>query len=46
VIIHELAHLVYFNHSEKFWSLVAKYEPEYKSLRKRLKSFDFLTRLY
>lgn len=46
VIIHELAHLVYFNHSEKFWRLVERYEPDYKAIRKRLKTFDFLTRLY
>ncbi len=46
VIIHELAHLVYFNHSEKFWRLVEKYEPDYKAIRKHLKTFDFLTRLY
>ena len=46
VIIHELSHLVYFNHSEKFWRQVAIYEPNYKAIRKRLKTFDFLTRLY
>ena len=46
VIIHELAHLVYFNHSEKFWRLVERHEPNYKDLRKQLKTFDFLTRLY
>lgn len=46
VIIHELAHLVYFNHSDTFWRLVESYEPDYKSIRKRLKTFDFLTRLY
>ncbi len=46
VIIHELAHLVYFDHSENFWRLVENYEPDYKAIRKRLKTFDFLTRLY
>jgi predicted metal-dependent hydrolase len=37
VIIHELAHLVHFNHSKSFWNLVAKYCPDYKLLRKELK---------
>ena len=37
VIIHELAHLVHFNHSKSFWNLVAKYCPNYKLLRKELK---------
>lgn len=40
VIIHELAHLVYPNHSKSFWALVAKYEPNYKKYRKEMKSFS------
>lgn len=38
VIIHELSHLVHFNHSKKFWELVQKYEPNYKNIKKKLKS--------
>lgn len=46
VIIHELCHTVHFNHSAKFWNLVAKLEPNYKLCRKNLKSFNYLTKLY
>lgn len=37
VIIHELAHFIYPNHSKDFWALVSKYCPNYKKLRKELK---------
>ena len=37
VIIHELSHLVFFNHSKDFWNLVSKYCPNYKIVRKKLK---------
>lgn len=37
VIIHELAHLVVFNHSKDFWDVVSKYCSNYKEMRKRLK---------
>ena len=37
VIIHELSHFVYFDHSKNFWSVVAKYCPNYKAIRKELK---------
>lgn len=38
VIIHELSHLIYPNHSKLFWNEVEKYIPNYKELRKGLKS--------
>lgn len=38
VVVHELCHLKYMNHSKKFWELVEKYIPDYKLLRKTLKS--------
>lgn len=37
VIIHELSHFKHFNHSSHFWSLVSKYCPEYKNIRKSLR---------
>lgn len=38
VIIHELSHLLVPNHSSKFWSVVVKYCPNYKEIRKKLRS--------
>lgn len=46
VIIHELCHTVYFNHSQTFWRMVASYVPDYAKLKKQLKKFDFMTKLY
>lgn len=37
VIIHELCHIIHFDHSKKFWNLVSKYCPDYKNVRKELK---------
>lgn len=37
VIIHELSHIIHFNHSKAFWNLVSKYCPNYKSIRKEMK---------
>lgn len=39
IIVHELCHLGQFNHSRKFWELVAKTIPEHKKLRKEVKGF-------
>lgn len=38
VIIHELSHIVYFNHSKDFWHLVEKYCSNYKEIKKILKN--------
>ena len=37
VIVHELAHIVHKNHGAKFYSLIAKYMPDYKEREKMLK---------
>ncbi len=39
VIIHELAHIKYKNHSKDFWNLVYKYCPNYKEIEKEFKNF-------
>ena len=38
IIVHELCHLVVFNHSPDFWSLVAQTAPDYKVLRQTLRT--------
>ena len=46
VIIHELSHLKYHNHSKSFWNLVGKYSSRVQECRKWLRdnqfAFDFL----
>lgn len=37
VILHELCHLKYMNHSKDFWDLVEKYMPNYKQIKKEFK---------
>ena len=37
VILHELCHLKYMNHSKDFWNLVEKYMPNYKEIKKEFK---------
>lgn len=37
VILHELCHIKYMNHSKDFWNLVAKYMPNYKEVKKEYK---------
>ncbi len=39
VIIHELSHLVYGDHSSNFWQLVKENMPEYKKYREEMKEF-------
>ena len=37
VVLHEVCHLKYMNHSKNFWSMVEKYMPDYKEAEKELK---------
>jgi hypothetical protein len=37
VILHELAHLVEMNHSDRFWALVERFMPDYREAEKWLK---------
>jgi hypothetical protein len=37
IIVHELCHLKEFNHSQRFWDLVAVAIPEYLDIRKELR---------
>lgn len=37
VVLHELCHLKYMNHSADFWKLVETYMPDYKEVKKELK---------
>lgn len=44
VIIHELAHLIEFNHSNKFWKLVETAMPNYQEKEKWLKENNYVCR--
>jgi predicted metal-dependent hydrolase len=37
IIVHELCHLKEFNHSKRFWSLIAQAFPDYADIKKKLK---------
>lgn len=37
VIVHELSHIIHFDHSKDFWNLVGKYCIDYKKIRKEMK---------
>ena len=37
VIVHELCHLIEFNHSKRFWALVARAAPDFRASRRELR---------
>jgi predicted metal-dependent hydrolase len=37
IIVHELCHLKEFNHSQKFWNLIARAIPDYQSIKDELR---------
>jgi predicted metal-dependent hydrolase len=45
VVIHELAHVKQKNHSARFWSLVEKYDPDYRLHRNKLKENQVLVQI-
>lgn len=40
VTVHELCHIVYKNHNEKFYALVSKYLPDYKAREAKLREYE------
>lgn len=40
VLIHELAHTIHLNHSARFWKLVEKFDPQWKTHHKQLRHGD------
>lgn len=46
LLVHELSHMVYFNHSKEFWLYLSKHLPDFQKKRAALKNYDFLQTLY
>ena len=42
VVIHELAHRRYMDHSKEFWDEVEKYGPDYRERRQQLKKYKLV----
>ena len=45
VVAHELAHLVEFNHSKQFWSIVERLDPDTKAHKRAIKGYSVLLEL-
>jgi predicted metal-dependent hydrolase len=45
VVAHELAHLVEFNHSKRFWAIVERLDPNTKAHKRAIKGYSVLLEL-
>lgn len=45
IIIHELSHLLEFNHSKEFYKIIESVMPDYRTHRKQLKEYNFVLQL-
>ncbi len=45
VVAHELAHLVEFNHSTRFWAIVERLDPESTAHKRAIKGYSVLLEL-
>ncbi|MBE5757323.1 MAG: M48 family metallopeptidase [Clostridiales bacterium] len=46
VIIHELSHIIEFNHSKNFYKIISTIMPSYKLQQKIIKEYDYVLRLF
>lgn len=46
VLIHELAHIIEFNHSKQFYKIISLVMPSYKLQQKTLKEYDYVLKLF
>lgn len=46
IVVHELCHLLEFNHTPAFWNIVGNVLPDYQILRKHLKCLNYLMLLF
>ena len=46
IVVHELCHLLEFNHTQAFWNVVGNVIPDYQILRKHLKCLNYLILLF
>lgn len=46
VVVHELSHILQFNHSDLFWKIVESVLPNYKERRQILKKGDYLLEIF
>lgn len=45
IVIHELSHLIEFNHSKNFYKIIESVMPDYKKYRAQLKDYSYLLQI-